>query len=108
MKSLLIVGADHLGSIPQKLEDFGFSKVLHISGRKVQMVKREIPENIDSILVLTDFINHNLAKVLKKKAQDQAVPVYYAKRSWCSIYQTLAKCEQFCPNHEQCKKIKTN
>lgn len=104
MRSLLIVGADHLGSIPQKLEDLGFSEVTHISGRKVQMVKRDIPENVDSILVLTDFINHNLAKVLKKKAQDQSVPVYYAKRSWCSIYQALSKCERFCPNHEECKK----
>ncbi|QOY36106.1 DUF2325 domain-containing protein [Anaerobacillus isosaccharinicus] len=103
MRSLLIVGADHLGTIPQKLIELGFSEVTHLCGRKVQMVKREIPENVDSILVLTDFINHNLAKALKKKAQDQSVPVYYAKRSWCSIYQALSKCELLCPVHDECK-----
>ncbi len=106
MRSLLIVGADHLGTIPQKLEELGVSEVTHLSGRKVQMVKREIPENVDSILVLTDFINHNLAKTLKKKAQDQSVPIYYAKRSWCSIYQALSKCELFCPDHNNCVQTK--
>ncbi|OIJ14495.1 dihydroorotate dehydrogenase [Anaerobacillus alkalilacustris] len=105
MKSLLVVGADHLGTIPQKLGELGFSEVIHLNGRKVQMVKREIPENIDSILVLTDYINHNLAKTLKKKAQDQSVPVYYAKRSWCSIYQALSKCERLCPDHDKCKQV---
>jgi flavodoxin I len=49
MPSLLIVDADHLGNILDKLSDFGFDEVHHISGRKCQMVKRGIPENIDFI-----------------------------------------------------------
>ncbi|MEK4563713.1 DUF2325 domain-containing protein [Alkalihalobacillus sp. FSL R5-0424] len=97
MTSLMIVGADHLGSIPKKLEDMGFANILHISGRKTKMVKREIPADIDMILVLTDFINHNLTTVLKKKAMEQDVPVCYAKRSWCSIYKAIGGCEAGCP-----------
>ncbi|WP_257351022.1 DUF2325 domain-containing protein [Pseudalkalibacillus decolorationis] len=89
MRSLLIVGADHLGVIPDKLVSVGFDKVVHISGRKVQMVKKGIPENISSILVLTDYVNHNLSAVIKQRAKNQAIPIFYAKRSWCSIYQAI-------------------
>ncbi|MGJ7922622.1 DUF2325 domain-containing protein [Neobacillus sp. LXY-4] len=89
MNSLLIVGADHLGVIPDKLTSVGFDKVFHINGRKVQMVKKELPEQINCILVLTDYVNHNLSTVIKKRAKTQSIPIYYAKRSWSSIYNAL-------------------
>ncbi|WP_017729367.1 DUF2325 domain-containing protein [Halalkalibacterium ligniniphilum] len=96
MSSLLIVGADHLGTIPKKLNGIGFEEIIHISGRKVQMVKKEIPCHIDLVLVLTDYINHNLTSVLKKKANEQDIPICYAKRSWCSIYKAIGQCERAC------------
>jgi hypothetical protein len=89
MSSLLIVGADHLGVIPDKLTTVGFDEVLHVNGRNTRMVKKEIPEGISCILVLTDFVNHNLTGVIKKRAKKNSIPVFYAKRSWCSIYQAL-------------------
>ncbi|MCK0473881.1 DUF2325 domain-containing protein [Halalkalibacter sp. APA_J-10(15)] len=102
MSSLLIVGADRLGSIPKKLEQLGFDEIIHLSGRKVQMVKRRIPAHVDLILVLTDFINHNLSSVLKKKASEQEIPICYAKRSWCSIYQAIGDCESQCAYKNEC------
>lgn len=89
MASLMVVGADHLGNIHDKLVTQGFEDVLHIDGRKVQVVKRTIPEHIDIILVLTDYINHNLAKVIKQKAKESNKPVFYCKRSWSSIQKVL-------------------
>lgn len=89
MRSLLIVGADHLGDIPDKLTSAGFDNVFHINGRKKQMVKKDIPEKVGCVLVLTDYVNHNLASVIKKRAKSQSIPVYYAKRSWCSICKVL-------------------
>jgi hypothetical protein len=89
VSSLLIVGADHLGVIPDKLSSVGFDEVLHITGRKVQMVKKDLPGNISYILILTDYVNHNLSTVIKKRAKNQSIPIYYAKRSWCSIYKAL-------------------
>ncbi|WP_216831449.1 DUF2325 domain-containing protein [Alkalihalobacterium elongatum] len=104
MSALLIVGADHLGKIPSKLATVGFNEVIHVSGRKVQQVKREIPAHIDLVLVLTDYINHNLSSVLKKKANEQGVPICYAKRSWCSIYQAIGSCQyEGCPNKNNCQ-----
>jgi hypothetical protein len=34
MPSLLIVGADHLGNIEDKLSEIGFDEIQHITGRK--------------------------------------------------------------------------
>ncbi|MBP3953318.1 DUF2325 domain-containing protein [Bacillus suaedae] len=102
MSSLMIVGADRLGSIPKRLEEMGFDEIIHLTGRKVQMVKRDIPAHIDLILVLTDFINHNLTSVLKKKASEQEIPICYAKRSWCSIYQAIGDCDYDCPKRDTC------
>jgi hypothetical protein len=89
MSSLMIVGADRLGSILDKLSSFGFHDVYHVNGRKVKMVNMEIPEKVGCILVLTDFVNHNLSTEIKKRAKSQCIPIYFAKRSWCSIYKTL-------------------
>ncbi|MGO4887350.1 DUF2325 domain-containing protein [Anaerobacillus sp. MEB173] len=107
MASLLVVGADHLGKIPSKLETIGFQEVIHITGRKVQQVKREIPVQVDLVLVLTDYINHNLTSVLKKKATDQGIPICYAKRSWCSIYKAIDNCyQEDCNFRQSCMKFK--
>ncbi|MCF6093734.1 DUF2325 domain-containing protein [Microaerobacter geothermalis] len=96
MPSLLVVGGDHLGNIEEKLANIGFDTVIHITGRKSQTVKKGIPENIDLVLVLTDYINHNLSKVIKQKAKEQSLPICFAKRSWCSICQVLESCKE-CP-----------
>ncbi len=93
MINLMIVGADHLGNITEKLMNYGVTNVIHIDGRKVNMTKRNIPSCVDIILVMTDYINHNLAKVIKQKAKNQEVPTYFVKRSWCSIVQVIQQCE---------------
>lgn len=86
MRSLMVVGADHLGNITDKLINTGFGEIHHIDGRKVNSVKKGIPESIDLVLVLTDYVNHNLAKVIKQKAKEKEKPIFFVKRSWSSIY----------------------
>ncbi|MFD2706424.1 MULTISPECIES: DUF2325 domain-containing protein [Salibacterium] len=103
MDTLMIVGADKLGAIPKRLQEAGFQDISHVSGRKVKMVHKSIPEHVDLILILTDFINHNMTDKLKRKAKEQNVPVCYAKRSWCSIYKTLVNSEEIC---RKCPAIK--
>ncbi|MBU9710564.1 DUF2325 domain-containing protein [Evansella tamaricis] len=103
MSSLLVIGGDKLGAIPDQLKKLGFSDVLHVDGRKVQMVKKEIPDNVDLILILTDFINHNLAKKIKDRASKKEIPICYSRRSWCAIYKSLTSCEYAC---EQCPYLK--
>jgi hypothetical protein len=89
MESLLVVGGDKLGDITKKLQNTGFKNIIHLNGRKIKRSRKEIPEKIDIILVLTDYINHNLSKVIKKEAQEKAIPIYFSKRSWSSISKEL-------------------
>ncbi|ABO68112.1 MULTISPECIES: DUF2325 domain-containing protein [Geobacillus] len=94
MASLLVVGADHLGNITDKLVNSGFREIIHVNGRKVNMVKRDIPEHVDAVLVMIDYINHNLAKKVKEKAKSKDKPIYFVKRSWSSIYTVLEQLEK--------------
>lgn len=55
------------------------------------MSQKEIPSHVNLVLVLTDYINHEFSTAIKKKANKQAIPVCYSKRSWCSIHQSLEK-----------------
>jgi len=87
--SVLIVGGDHLGSIPKELDKLGINKVKHLTGRSGQKIRDGIPETMDFIIVLYDFVNHNLAHKIKGFAENRGVPVVYAKRSWSSIYQKM-------------------
>ncbi|XOS92071.1 DUF2325 domain-containing protein [Brevibacillus laterosporus] len=60
--SILIIGGDRLGNILQILEEVGYKKIHHITGRKSSETSLKIPSDVKMILVLTDFVNHNLAK----------------------------------------------
>lgn len=72
----------------RRLEGEGFNEVIHLDGRKSNMVKREIPEHIGFVLVITDFINHNMAKVIKEKAKNKK-PIYFVKHSWSAIRKVI-------------------
>ena len=91
--SVLIVGGDHLGSIPKELDKIGVNEVRHITGRSGKKIRDGIPETMDFIIMLYDFVNHNLAHKIKNFAENRGVPVVYAKRSWSSIYQKMKECQ---------------
>ncbi len=87
--SALIVGGDHLGSIPKELDKIGVNEIKHLTGRSGQKIRDGIPETMDFIIMLYDFVNHNLAHKIKKHAENKGIPIVYAKRSWSSIYQKM-------------------
>ena len=89
--SVLIVGGDHLGSIPKELDKIGVDEVKHLTGRSGQKIHDGIPETMDFIILLCDFVNHNLAYKIRKFAGDKEIPIIYAKRSWSLIYPKIRK-----------------
>ncbi|MCF6156550.1 MAG: DUF2325 domain-containing protein [Candidatus Brocadia sp.] len=92
--SVLIVGGDYLGSIPKELDKIGVTEIRHVTGRSGQKIRGGIPETMDFIIVLHDFVNHNLAYKIKSFAENRKIPIVYAKRSWSSIYQKMKDCQQ--------------
>ena len=90
--SVLIVGGDHLGNIPKELKKIGVDDIRHMDGRNKNVIKRGMPMAMDLIIVLHDYVNHNLAKVTKKQAKEFNIPIVFARRSWSSIYKKLPAC----------------
>ncbi len=85
--SIVIIGADKLGNIPKNLKELGYTDITHISGRDINRIS--IPKYTDAVLVLTNFVKHNITNSLKKNLKNDNINVYYAKRSWTCIEQAL-------------------
>lgn len=89
MATILIVGGDHLGNIKEKLEHLGFQNVFHIKGRRGSDVRLHIPKEVNMILVLTDYVNHNLAKIIKLRAKERELPIVFSRRAWSDIHSSI-------------------
>ncbi|PAB59940.1 DUF2325 domain-containing protein [Anaeromicrobium sediminis] len=90
----LVVGADKLGNIPDILNEEGITDFIHWKGRKKGMRNMTIPKNIDMVIVLYDYIEHNLAKIIKKEIKNIEVPCVFAKRSVSDLKIQLEKCRE--------------
>lgn len=88
--SILVVGADHLGDIAANLKNMGCSSLTHLRGRKnIQKRHLQIPEGTDLVLVMTDYVDHNIARSIRERAKCLSIPVVYSKRSWSYLSQKL-------------------
>lgn len=85
MSSILVIGGDRLGNIVDFLQQQGFREIHHVTGRKSSQTGVKIPAGVNMILVLTDFVNHNLAKTVKNQAKDRELPIVFCKRSCSAI-----------------------
>ncbi len=84
--SIMIVGGDSLGAINKELLSLGAEEILHVDGRKSGKNARLcIPERIALVLVFTDYVNHNTAKLVKRLSKLNGVSYLFAKRSWSSL-----------------------
>ncbi len=88
--SIVVIGADYLGIIEKNLYSLGITELTHINGRKVQnQNKINIPKKTDFVLVLTDYVNHNTAKMIKEVARTKDIPLVFSKRSWGSVEEKI-------------------
>src|SRR3546814_16195532 len=62
--SALVVGADRLGNIPDLLKGHNIAIRHHISGREPAHQKKtpQLPSGTDLVILLTDFLGHNVMK----------------------------------------------
>jgi hypothetical protein len=88
--SMVVIGGDHLGGITNKLKELGVTELFHISGRK-KLDFKKVPLNNQPacILVLTDYINHNMMIRIKNEAKNLSIPLIFARRSWSTIEQKM-------------------
>ena len=88
--SVFIIGGDRLGKIPRNLYQLGFEQVYHFRGRKmIAADKLNIPQEVGLVIVLTDYVNHVIVTMIKKRVREKNIPVVFAKRSWTQICRKL-------------------
>lgn len=97
--SALVVGADRLGNIPDLLRAHNIAISHHISGRDTAHQKKtpNLPSGTDLVILLTDFLGHNVMKTFRAAAQRSGVRVLTCRRSICSMQQALDQ-SGFCKN----------
>lgn len=99
--SALVVGADRLGNIPDLLKDHNIAIRQHISGRDPAHQKKtpQLPSGTDLVILLTDFLGHNVMKTFRAAAQRSGIRVMACRRSVCSVKQALDQCGycEVCP-----------
>lgn len=104
--SAVIVGADRLGNIPEVLKVHNIAIRHHISGRDPSHQKKtlQLPSGTDVLILLTDFLGHNVMKTFRAAAQKAGIRVLACRRSVCSLKQALNQCG-YC---EACSNEATN
>lgn len=92
--SAVIVGADRLGNIPDLLKTLNIGITHHISGRDPSHQKKtlQLPSGTDVLILLTDFLGHNVMKTFRQAAQRAGIRVVACRRSVCSMRQALENC----------------
>jgi len=103
--TLLLVGADRLGSITDSLKEQGVKEIIHWSGRERKQEGKLIPQRVKEIVVFCDFVNHNLAKQIKQQAKKKNIPITYTKRSLSCLDTSCLQCRLICPLNKRQEEV---
>ncbi len=90
----VLIGADRLGNIPERLAALGIQIVRHVSGRNVSHQRRlpALPANVQLLILFTDFLGHNVMKSFRAQAQSEGVRVVACRRSASCLEEELGRC----------------
>ena len=108
--SILIIGGDNVKSISKSLMDnLGVTKIKHWDARKkASACKKIIPSDIQCVIMLTSFLNHNTMKHFKVESKKRNLPLICSKSSVSCVYSEYIKimgienCKD-CYAYESCK-----
>ncbi|QEL57017.1 DUF2325 domain-containing protein [Chromobacterium paludis] len=88
----LLIGADSLGNIPEVLRSYGIRIARHVCGRNVAHQRRlALPGRPDVLILLTDFLGHNVMRRYRDSAVAQGIPVLACRRSATALEQRLRR-----------------
>lgn len=88
--SVLIVGGDRAAVYREQLQALGFDSIAHWSGRTGSDCHRKIPDDTRLVVVLINFVNHGLARKVRRLANEMAVEVVFG-RSISGVAEALAE-----------------
>ena len=77
----LVIGGDRIDSIRRELTEFGRHDIEHWAGRKPADTRRAIPARCDLVIIVTDFLSHNMLYSATVRATRLGLPIIYSRRS---------------------------
>ena len=85
------MGGDHIEGLVEQLDGLGLRRIEHWAGRKVRDLNRTIPPDMDLVVVLFDYVNHNLLRQVRQKARRQGLQLVYSRRSAVELRQKIGR-----------------
>lgn len=77
----LIVGGDYVENLKREIVAHGHADVEHWTGRKSGFARRPVREHARLIVVLCDYVNHNLAIGLKRQTRRNGAALLFCRHS---------------------------
>jgi len=79
MSKALVIGGDRITGLRQMLQAQGIDTVDHWSGRKPGDVRRELPQHLTMIVVVTGWLNHSMMYHIKHLAHKRGLRIIYVR-----------------------------
>lgn len=100
--NILVLGGDKIEPIKEILHSLGASKITHWELRKKNEVHKSLPQNIDCMVMLTNFLNHNAMFKFKNEAKKRNIPFICADRRGNDVFCEF--CKFVCKDSNNCPK----
>lgn len=82
--SVLILGGDKISPLETMLRDFGVERIIHWTARNQKRGRKQdkpIPVDVNVVVMLTNFLNHNAMKHYRAEAKSKDIPIVYSTRN---------------------------
>ena len=90
--SVLVLGGDNIIPIKAVLSSLGAIDIKHWNARNKSSINRKsLPKNLDCLVMLTNFLNHNTMYKFKKEAKKRDIPFICANRNESSVFNEFRK-----------------
>lgn len=87
----LVIGGDRIDSIRRELAEHGREEIEHWGGRKPADTRRAIPARVDLVILVTDYLSHNMLYSATMRATRLDLPIIYSRRSAVELRDKLAR-----------------
>jgi len=102
--SVLVIGGDKITRLQSLLLSLGATKTHHWDSRRNSTSHKQLPQQTDMIIMLTDFLKHNSMDHFKRQAKKSDIPFICVKgMSGCSECQITQMVE--CIRQNKCNSV---
>lgn len=89
--SILVIGGDKIEALKNTLQHLGATKITHWDARKKGVTKKVLPCDLDCVVMLTNYLNHNAMKHFKTSAKKASLQCIMAQHNAHAVKEAFLK-----------------